>query len=119
RATAAESLREPPFSGWLLAEEAAAKRLQLPDASGLDDPDRLIPHWFVLHAVADHEFDLRLAAGVDHLAAFGARDRHWLLAQHMLSRLRAADGVLGVHAVRQPHIDGVDFRIVADLVECL
>src|SRR5579859_964628 len=84
-----ESFGEPPCTGWLLPEEATLERFQLPEAARLNDPDRLIPHWLELHAVADHQFDLGLPAGIDHLAAFDARNRHRFLTQHMLSRQSA------------------------------
>src|SRR5207248_3219086 len=119
RATTSQGLRKSPCARWLLPEEATLERLQLPEPARLNDPDRLLPHWLVVHAVADHQFDLSLTASVDHLVAFGARNRHRLLAQYMLSRLRTAHRVLAVHAVRQTHVNRIYIRVLADLVKCL
>src|SRR5262249_21814728 len=67
RATPPGSLREPPRARRLLPEEATLQRLQLPELAGLDDRNRLVPHWLIVHAVADHQLDLGLPASVDHL----------------------------------------------------
>src|SRR5213082_3859262 len=80
RATATESLCKSPCARSLLPEEATMQRFQLPELARLDDPDRLLPQWLVVHAVADHQFDLGLPAGIDHFVAFGARNGHRLLA---------------------------------------
>src|SRR5689334_9489134 len=75
-ASTSKGLGKSPCTRSLLSEEAAVERLQLAKLARLDYPDRLLPHWLVVHAIADHQFDLGLPAGIDHLAAFRARNRH-------------------------------------------
>jgi hypothetical protein len=60
----------------------------------------MLPHRIVVNTIGDHQLDIVLPAGIDHLTALGRRDGHGLFAQHMLAGLGGAHGVLGVHAVR-------------------
>ena len=86
----------------LLVEEPSLKGLEVAEATRVDDLHVLLPGRVVLHAVGDHELDVGCVALLNHGAAFGARGRHRLFAEHMLADARGADGVLAMHAVGRP-----------------
>jgi len=68
----AEFLAEPPRAGGLLRIEAALERFQLANGAGSNHLDGLLPRRVIMHAIADHQLDLCLAAYIDHLATLGA-----------------------------------------------
>ena len=74
----------------------------------------------VAAAVGHHQLLVGRLGRRDHLlAVLGRGVGHRLLAQHVLAGLERADRVLGVHAVGQHDVDGLDVRVVGDLVEVL
>jgi hypothetical protein len=93
--------------------------LQRPQLLFPDHLDQRAVHRLVLAAVGDHQLLAGLAAGVDHLLAFGHAVGHRLFAQHVLAGARGADRVRRVHAVRQRDVDALHLRHAGQLVVVL
>jgi hypothetical protein len=65
--------------------------------------------------VGDREFDIVGEGGRYHPVAFRNAHRHGLFAEHVFSRLRRSDGLLGMQVDRRCNIDRIDL-IIADQI---
>jgi hypothetical protein len=70
-----------------------------------------------LTPIADHQLPARYFTGSDHRFCFLGGRRHRLLTQNMLSSARSPDGVLRMHPVWQPNVNGINSGILANTVE--
>ena len=66
--------------------------------------------------VADRELLARALRGRDHVARLLSRDRHGLLAHHVLARLERGDRDLTVRDVPGADVDHIEARVVHDVV---
>ena len=107
----------PFVAGAMLKPLALSMACDLAQLAVADQFDGAQVGGLVLAAVGDHEFPVGLLAGVDHGLGIGDGGGHGLFAEHVLAGLGRADGVLGVHAVGQGDVDGVDVFVVGDGVD--
>ena len=90
-----------------------------PEPAGLQRLARL-DHRNVEAVLLDNkQLDASFVAGADHVVGILKPQRHWLFHDHMLSRLRAGDDMLGMHSTRRQDRDRVDIparQKVVDIV---
>ncbi len=117
RPAAAHRLGEPPLVRVADVETRLAQQHLRPAELAAA---RHLDHGLRIRLVAQAVGNRQLAVGGlrrgDHLLALLHRVGHRLLDEHVLARLVRADGVLGVHVVRQHDVHGVDVGVVGDAV---
>ncbi len=119
RAAAGKLLAEAPFAGRDVEAECAFNGLHLAERAVANELDGAEIRRLIVAAIGDHQLDVCGLAGGNHLFAVGNAGGHRLFAEHMLAGLGGADGVFGMHGIRQRNIDRIDGGIVRDLVEVL
>ena len=88
------------------------------EAAFHDEPARFLDRPVEAVTVADDEPDVRGRAGRNHPVAFGERDRHRLLHQHVLARCRGDFRVCGVDRMRGGDVDHFRRRIAGERLDC-
>src|ERR1043166_7437463 len=116
---AAEGVLQPDVARLHLHGEGRGEDARLADAPGARHLDRLEVGALEVQAIGHHQLDAGGARGLGPALALLLGHRHRLLDQHVQARLRRADRVLGMQAVRRGDVDRVDLAALQHLVVAL